>query len=59
MADMDFISSKADPDVWMRPTEDGKAYEYITVYIDNLAIATTYLTEICPSQKVGHFKAPC
>jgi Reverse transcriptase (RNA-dependent DNA polymerase) len=36
LRDMDFRPCKADPDVWMRPTED--CYEYIAVYVDDLAI---------------------
>ena len=35
---MEFTSSKTDPDVWMRPAEDNSWYEYITVYVDDLAI---------------------
>ena len=31
--------SKADPDVWMRPEQGGTCYEYIAVYVDDLAIA--------------------
>ena len=34
---MNFAPSKADPDVWMRC--NGDVYEYIAVYVDDLAIA--------------------
>ena len=34
---MDFKPSKADPDVWMRSSKDGTHYEYIAVYMDDLA----------------------
>jgi hypothetical protein len=34
---MGFVPSKADSDVWMR--KDGDVYEYIAVYVDDLAIA--------------------
>ena len=34
---MGYFLSKADPDVWMR--QNGDAYEYIAVYVDDLAIA--------------------
>jgi len=34
---MGFTPSKADPDVWMRRNLDH--YEYIAVYVDDLAIA--------------------
>ena len=37
LRDMGFIPSKADPDVWMR--RNGDHYEYIAVYVDDLAIA--------------------
>ena len=36
LRDMGFIPSKAEPDIWMRP--NGDAYEYIGVYVDDLAI---------------------
>ena len=32
-------TSEADPDVWMRPAEDKSCYEYIAVYVDDLAIS--------------------
>jgi Reverse transcriptase (RNA-dependent DNA polymerase) len=35
---MGFVPSKADSDVWMR--KDGDVYEYIAVYVDDLAIAS-------------------
>lgn len=38
LRDMGFTPSKADPDIWMRPKEDH--YEYIGVYVDDLAIAS-------------------
>ena len=37
LRDMGFKPSKADPDVWMR--QNGDHYEYIAVYVDDLAIA--------------------
>ncbi len=36
LRDLGFKSCKASPDVWMRPTKD--YYEYIAVYVDDLAI---------------------
>jgi hypothetical protein len=36
LRDMGFTPSKAEPDIWMRPS--GDAYEYIGVYVDDLAI---------------------
>ena len=37
---MGFQPSKADPDIWMKPTDDGKPYEYIAVYVDDLCVAS-------------------
>ena len=37
---MGFQPSKADPDIWMKPTDDGQAYEYIAVYVDDLCVAS-------------------
>jgi hypothetical protein len=36
LRDLGFKPCKADPDIWMRPTEN--RYEYIAVYVDDLAI---------------------
>ena len=33
-----FKPSKADPDIWMKSSKDGNHYEYIAVYVDDLAI---------------------
>ena len=42
--------SKADPDVWMIPEPGGTCYEYIAVYVDDLAYAAkdpqTFCTEL-------------
>jgi hypothetical protein len=34
---MDFTPCKAEPNIWMR--RNGAVYEYIAVYVDDLAIA--------------------
>ena len=39
LKELKFKPSKADPDVWMRPEPGGTCYEYIAVYVDDLAIA--------------------
>ena len=39
---MGFKSSRADPDTWMKYSKDGSHYEYIAVYIDDLA---TYMED--------------
>lgn len=33
-----FFPCKAEPDIWMRPTKDGSSYEYVGVYVDDLAM---------------------
>ena len=38
LQELSFKPSKADPDVWMRPEPGGTCYEYIPVYVDDLAI---------------------
>ena len=35
---MGFKPSKADPDIWMKSSKDDNHYEYIAVYVDDLAI---------------------
>ena len=35
---MGFVPSRAEPEIWMRLNEDN-IYEYIAVYVDDLAIA--------------------
>ena len=35
---MGFKLSKADPDIWMKSSKDDNHYEYIAVYVDDLAI---------------------
>ena len=39
LSDMGFKPSTADPDIWIRLSKDKPAYEYIAVYVDDLAIA--------------------
>ena len=34
-----FTPTKAEESIWMRPTSDGKKYEYIAVYVDDLLMA--------------------
>ena len=43
---MNFVPSKADPDVWMREAKDGSCYEYNAVYVNDLAIAAKNSKEI-------------
>ena len=35
-----FVRSKADDSIFMRPREDGTAYEYVACYVDDLAFIT-------------------
>ena len=37
MRELGFFSCKAEPDIWMR--QNGSIYEYVAVYVDDLAIA--------------------
>ena len=47
LRDMGFFPCKTDPDIWMRQAKDGSSYEYIAVYVDDLAIAAKNPGEIC------------
>ena len=38
LRDLGFTPSKAEPDIWMRPTKDGTRYEYVAVYVDDMAL---------------------
>ena len=51
LQDMKFKPSKADPDVWMRPEPGGTCYEYIAVYVDDLAIAAKDSQAFCNELK--------
>jgi hypothetical protein len=44
LRDMGFVPSKAEPDIWMR--QNGDVYEYIGVYVDDLAIVAKNPREI-------------
>ena len=44
LRDMGFFPCKAEPDIWMR--KNGDVYEYIAVYVDDLAIAAKSPKEI-------------
>ena len=46
--------SKAEPDVWRRPAEDNSCYEYIAVYVDDLAISTKNLKKINDDLQLKH-----
>ena len=48
---MGFKPSKADPDIWMRLSKDESVYEYISVYVDDFAIAMKNLAEFCKTVK--------
>ena len=53
LQELDFKPSKADPDVWMRPQPGGTCYEYIAVYVDDLAIAAKDPLAFCNELKKG------
>ena len=44
---IDFKPSKADPDIWMRSSKHGAHYEYIAVYVDDLAICIRDPKALC------------
>ena len=51
LQELKFKPSKADPDVWMRPEPGGTCYEYIAVYVDDLAIAANDPQTFCNELK--------
>ena len=51
LQELKFKPSKADPDVWMRPEPGGTCYEYISVYVDDLAIAAKDPQAFCHELK--------
>ena len=48
---MGFKPSKADPDIWMKSSKDGSHYEYIAVYVDDLAICMKDPKSFCDTLK--------
>ena len=46
-----FKCSKADPDKWMKSSKDGNHYEYIAVYVDDLAICIKDPKAFCDTLK--------
>ena len=51
LQELKFKPSKADPDVWIRPEPGGTCYEYIAVYVDDLAIAAKDPQPFCNELK--------
>ena len=51
LQELKFKPSKADPDVWMRPEPGGTCYEYIAVYVDDLAVAAKDPQSFCNELK--------
>ena len=49
--DMGFKPSRADPDIWMKSSKDGSHYEYIAVYVDDLAICMKDPKAFCDTLK--------
>ena len=39
LREMSFSPCRAEPDIWMRPSKDGAKYEYVAVYVGDLALA--------------------
>ena len=51
LQELDFKPSKDDPDKWMRPEPGGTCYEYIAIYVDDLAIAAKDPQAFCNELK--------
>ena len=51
LQELNFNPSQADPDVWMRPEPGETCYEYIAVYVDDLAIAAKDPQAFCNELK--------
>ena len=51
LQELKFKPSKADPDAWMRPEPGGTCYEYVAVYVDDLAIAAKDPQAFCNELK--------
>ena len=51
LQELKFKPSKAAPDAWMRPEPGGICYEYIAVYVDDLAIAAKDPQAFCNELK--------
>ena len=51
LQELKFKPSKAYPDAWMRPEPGGTCYEYIAVYVDDLAIAAKDPQAFCNELK--------
>ena len=49
---MGFKPSKADPDIWMKSSKDNNHYEYIAVYVDDLAICMKDPQAFCAQRKI-------
>ena len=52
---MGFNPSKGDPDVWMRPPEDNSCYEYIAVFVDDLAISAKDPKKVTDDLQSKHY----
>ena len=52
--DMGFKPSRADPDIWMKSSKDGSHYEYIAVYVDDLAICMKDPKAFCDTLKENY-----
>ena len=48
---MGFKPSRADPDTWMKYSKDGSHYEYVAVYVDDLAICMKDPKSFCDTLK--------
>ena len=51
---MGFKHSKADPDIWMKCSKDDNHYEYIAVYVDDIAICMKDPQAFCNTLKENY-----
>ena len=53
LRDMGWVPTKSEPDLWMRKSKIGDHYEYLAVYVDDLAFAVDD-----PKQLIADLKDP-
>ena len=45
LKELGFKPCRAEPDVWLQPSSNGRCYEYIAVYVDNFMFAKDQLKD--------------
>ena len=54
LRELDFVPCKAEPDIWMRHNKEHDIYEYVAVYVDDLAIAMKNCDEFITTLKTKY-----